>query len=135
MAGAKKNMEKLFTSGDAETVVIGHGGELWEFKVKKLTWSQRNQLLSKSVNYSKGGQAGFDIDSYSRDYLAAALVDAPWGATTHEILVQLDQEFGQKLEAVVIPSPFGSSADQGLEPFANGSGPQSVGVAPDPTTA
>ena len=90
-------------------IKIEETGDQFEVTVKQLSWSRRNQLLSKSLQFTQNGGSKFDGDLYVRECLKAMIVDAPWGRTTEAFLVSIDSRLGTALEAIV-PKAFGDDA-------------------------
>jgi hypothetical protein len=62
--------------------------------VRPLSWSKRNQILSRAMAWDTEGGAKFDGDSYVRESLKEMLVDAPWGKTTELFLLSIDERLG-----------------------------------------
>tara|TARA_R110000824_G_scaffold336271_1_gene522813 strand:+ start:1189 stop:1575 length:387 start_codon:yes stop_codon:yes gene_type:complete len=87
-------------------IKIEETGDEFEVTVKQLSWSRRNQLLSKALQFTQSGGSKFDGDLYVRECLKAMIVDAPWGRTTEALLVSIDSRLGTALEAIV-PKAFG----------------------------
>ena len=88
------------------TVKVDETGDEIELTVKQLSWSKRNQLISKALQFNQAGGSNFDGDLYVRECLKAMIVDAPWGRTTEAFLVSIDSRLGGALEAIV-PKAFG----------------------------
>ena len=99
---------QIAASPEARTVVIEETGDEFEVKIKPLSWSRRNQILSKSLKWSDTGQTNFDGDSYVRACLKEMVVDAPWGSTSEAFLISIDERLGNALETLV-PSAFGTT--------------------------
>ena len=92
-----------------ETIVeIEETGESFPVTIKQLSWSRRNQLISKCLNWSGEGQTSFSGDVYVRECLKEMIVEAPWGKTTEAFLLSIDGRLGAALEALV-PQAFGTS--------------------------
>ena len=96
-------------------IKIEETGDQFEVSVKQLSWSRRNQLLSKALQFTQSGGSNFDCDLYVRECLKAMIVDAPWGRTTEAFLVSIDSRLGGALEAIV-PKAFGD--DNTIDPSA-----------------
>ena len=94
-------------------IKIEETGDQFEVSVKQLSWSRRNQLLSKALQFTQSGGSNFDGDLYVRECLKAMIVDAPWGRTTEAFLVSIDSRLGGALEAIV-PKAFGD--DNTIDP-------------------
>ena len=87
-----------------------------EFKVtvKPLSWSKRNQILSKAMTWTTDGGSRFDGDTYVRECLKEMVLDAPWGKTTELFLMSIDDRLGGVLETIV-PQAFGTEEIGDLE--------------------
>ena len=96
-------------SVEAKTVKIAETGEEFEVKVKNLSWSKKNQIVSKHVKWTSEGISNFDTEGYMRDILKEIIVEAPWGKTTETFLVSIDSRLGTALEKIV-PTAFEDSA-------------------------
>lgn len=88
-----------------ETVKIEGTDEEFTVKVKPLSWSKKNQLVSRYVKWSEDGVSSFDGDGYVRECLKEMIVESPWGKTTETFLISIDNRLGSALEALV-PSAF-----------------------------
>jgi len=88
-----------------ETVKIEGTDEEFKVKVKPLSWSKKNQLVSRYVKWTDEGVSSFDGDGYVRECLREMLVEAPWGKTTETFLISIDNKLGSALEQLV-PSAF-----------------------------
>ena len=88
-----------------ETVKIEGTDEEFTVKVKPLSWSKKNQLVSRYVKWSEEGVSSFNGDGYVRECLKEMLVEAPWGKTSETFLISIDNRLGSALEALV-PSAF-----------------------------
>ena len=88
-----------------ETVKIEGTDEEFTVKVKPLSWSKKNQLVSRYVKWSEEGVSSFNGDGYVRECLKEMLVEAPWGKTSEAFLISIDNRLGSALEQLV-PSAF-----------------------------
>ena len=88
-----------------ETVKIEGTDEEFTVKVKPLSWSKKNQLVSRYVKWSEEGVSSFNGDGYVRECLKEMLVEAPWGKTSETFLISIDNRLGSALEKLV-PSAF-----------------------------
>lgn len=86
-------------------VLFKYKGEEISVRVKPMTWSTKNQILSKSMIYSKEKGVKFNLDFYNKECLVNMITKAPWGETSHLFLSQIDDELGDKLQKL-IPGPF-----------------------------
>lgn len=118
--GAKKKQEfdykSYLVSHEPETRVIKIAGtkDSFEISMKPLSWSKRNQLISKNLNWDNAGNTSFSADGYVRDCLKEMIVEAPWGRTTESILLTFDERIGAALENLV-PKAFGEGTDDTIE--------------------
>ena len=90
-----------------ETVTIEGTGDSFEVTIKPMTWAKRNQLISKHIGWASTGETSFNGDGYVRDCLKEMVVDAPWGKTTENFLMSIDERLGTALETLV-PKAFGT---------------------------
>jgi len=88
-----------------ETVKIEGTDEEFTVKVKPLSWSKKNQLVSRYVKWSEEGVSSFNGDGYVRECLKEIIVEAPWGKTSEAFLISIDNRLGTALEQLV-PSAF-----------------------------
>jgi len=90
-------------SKDVETriLTIPETGDEFEIKLKPMSWSSRNKLVSKCLSWSESGVVEFDGDVYVRGCLREMIAEAPWGATTETFLTSIDTRLGAALEALV----------------------------------
>jgi len=92
-------------SPETRTLTIAETGETFEITVKELAWSKRNQLISKSLQFTSTGSTTFSADVYVRECLKEMIIEAPWGNTTESFLLQIDNRLGSALEELV-PTAF-----------------------------
>ena len=106
------SLEKYQLKGDNKQVpvIIEETGDEFEVTIKQLSWSKRNQLISKCLNWSTNGMTSFDGDLYVRECLKEMIIDAPWGRTTEAFLLSIDERLGTALEGIV-PRAFGTEDD------------------------
>ena len=97
---------------ERRVVNIEATGESFEVGLKALSWSKRNQLISKNMSWDNSGNTSFSADSYVRDCLKEMIVEAPWGRTTESLLLSFDDRLGAALEELV-PKAFGTEDDEG----------------------
>ena len=98
-------------SVERKKIVIEQTGDEFEVSVKTLSWSRRNQLVSRCLAVSNDGLSSFDGDKYIRECLKEIIVEAPWGPTNEAFLVSIDDRLGTALEKIV-PSAFGDKGGQ-----------------------
>jgi len=70
-------------------------------KVKPISWSRKNQILTKCFTYNQDGTIKFNFDRYTKDMLSEMIAEAPWGKTDEVFLNNIKPEFGSKLEKLV----------------------------------
>lgn len=89
---------ELFASIEPRKIEIEFNNKVWIFKVRDITWSEKNQIISQSAGISGGkkGKTTFDINKYNSLYLQKCVVDAPFEMTPTNIL-RLDEKFGDLL--------------------------------------
>ena len=95
------------TGAKKVTLSIDETGDEVELMIKQLSWSKRNQLISKCLTWSDGEQSSFNADIYVRECLKEMILEAPWGRTTEAFLVTIDERLGTALETLV-PKAFGA---------------------------
>ena len=100
-----------------KTVVVEGTEDSFEVTVKQLSWSKRNQLVSKCLQLGSDGTNTFNGDLYIRECLKEMIVDAPWGRTTEALLISIDNRLGSALEQLV-PNAFGGDDTTALGPDA-----------------
>jgi|19_taG_2_1085344.scaffolds.fasta_scaffold01351_2 hypothetical protein len=99
------NKYMVGTNVRTETVKIEGTDEEFTVKVKPLSWSKKNQLVSRYVKWSEEGVSSFNGDGYVRECLKEIIVEAPWGKTSEAFLISIDNRLGTALEQLV-PSAF-----------------------------
>jgi len=95
------DINKYRISSVTETRTLTIDGTSFDVQVKPLSWSMRNQILSKSLKWDSGGSTVFDGDAYVRECLKEIIVEAPWGRTTESFLISIDHRLGGLLETLV----------------------------------
>ena len=97
-----------------KTLEIPGTGDSFEVSVKAVSWSKRNQIISKNLHWDTSGNTSFSADGYVRDCLKEMIVEAPWGRTTEALLLSFDDRLGTALETIV-PKAFGEGMDDTME--------------------
>jgi hypothetical protein len=82
-------------------VVLEIKGTKIPIKVRDLSWSEKNQILSKAFTYMQDGNISFDFDKYNKMVLTKMIVEAPWGKTDMVFLTSLPRASGEMLEKLV----------------------------------
>jgi hypothetical protein len=105
---------------EVKIVTIEETGEEFEVKIRNLSWSKKNQLVSKHVKWTSEGISSFDTEGYMRDVLKEIIVEAPWGKTSETFLVSIDSRLGSALEKIVPIAFEGSSIPEDKKKESNG---------------
>ena len=95
------NVDKYRISSSPEKRTLTIDGTSFDVTIKPLSWSMRNQILSRSLKWDNSGNTNFDGDAYVPECLKEMLIDAPWGRTTETFLVSIDSRLGGLLETLV----------------------------------
>ena len=98
---------------------IGPDKDELAITVQDLSWSRRNQIVSKCVAWDNVGNTNFDGDAYIRQCLKEMIVDAPWGKTTEAFLVRINTELGRALETLV-PSAIETIDEKAVDDLKKG---------------
>ena len=116
-------MEKWRIDQSPKEVHFKYKDEDVVITVRPMTWSKKNQILSKCMGYSSDGKATFDLDLYHKECLGYMVTKAPWGETNRIFLSSIDSDLGVKLQKLV-PNAFevgedtdflGSESENSLE--------------------
>ena len=86
---------------EEKTLTVEETKEEFKVKIRPLSWSRRNQIMSKCITWTQNGQTGFDGDAFVRGCLREMIVEAPWGRTTETFLISIDARLGGALEKLV----------------------------------
>ena len=113
------DFNKYTITSNVETKVLEIDGTSFEVKVKPLSWSIRNQILSRSLKWDNAGSTVFDGDAYVRECLKEIILEAPWGRTTESFLVSIDSRLGGLLETLV-PKAFEEEGGTDVEAIKKG---------------
>tara|TARA_R110002020_G_scaffold423028_3_gene632137 strand:- start:3351 stop:3779 length:429 start_codon:yes stop_codon:yes gene_type:complete len=113
------DFDKYRINNSPVTKTVAVEDEEFEVTVKPLTWSKKNQLLSKCLKWDTNGNTVFDGDAYVRECLKEMLVNAPWGKTTELFLISIDERLGNALEQLV-PAAFGAGVTEDTENLKDG---------------
>ena len=101
------DFNKYKVNATTEVVELEVEGEEFEVTIRPLSWSKKNQYLSKCLKWDGDGNTVFDGDAYVRLALQEMIVAAPWGKTSELFLISIDDRLGSVLEKLV-PQAFGS---------------------------
>lgn len=96
------------------TLLVGPDEDELTITTKDISWSKRNQIMSKCLAWDNAGNTSFDGDAYVRLCLKEIIHEAPWGNTTEAFLIRINDDLGQALEALV-PRAFGEEANLNSE--------------------
>ena len=83
------------------TLLVGPDEDELQITVKDISWSKRNQIMSKCLEWDNAGNTSFDGDAYVRLCLKEIIHEAPWGNTTEAFLIRINDDLGQALEQLV----------------------------------
>ena len=109
----------IFLKDDiTETTLNYHGAEI-KIKTKAITWSKKNQILTRCFSYNQDSSMQFDFDKYMKEVLTEIIVEAPWGPTNQIFLNRIKPDFGSMLEKLV-PKAFEEMSNSDF--FVKGSG-------------
>ena len=97
------SQDHWMTSQEEEEFEIEHKGEKGVFAIKKPTWADKMQAISKATTYTQAGEVRFDMDEYYINLLLKVLKRAPFSVTA-TALRALDPIVGLQLMKRV-PSP------------------------------
>ena len=86
---------------EEKTLTVEETKEEFKVKIRPLSWSRRNQIMSKCITWTQNGQTGVDGDAFVRGCLREIIVEAPWGRTTETFLISIDARLGAALEKLV----------------------------------
>ena len=95
---------ELFADMSHKKIEIVYNDRIWEFKIRDITWSEKNQIISSSTNITgkKGNtKAKFDVNVYNQLYLEKSVVNAPFEMNKMNIL-KLSDRFGDLLIDAVV---------------------------------
>ena len=83
------------------TLLVGPDEDELTITTKDISWSKRNQIMSKCLAWDNAGNTSFDGDAYVRLCLKEIIHEAPWGNTTEAFLIRINDDLGQALEQLV----------------------------------
>lgn len=95
------DVNELFVSTVNKNIDVVYNEKIWKFVVRDLTWSEKNNLISKSARVEKNKSATFDVNKYNQLYLEKAVVESPFEMTKVNIL-KLNDEFGDLLIDAIV---------------------------------
>lgn len=111
-SGFDFNKYKIDNTPYKRTVVVDE--DEFEVTMRPLTWSKKNQFISKCLRWDGDGNTIFDGDLYVREALKEMIIGAPWGKTTELFLISIDSRLGDALEKLV-PNAFGADTSGDVE--------------------
>jgi len=112
------NKYKVSLTTQVRTLTIE--GDEFDVTIKPLSWSKKNQFMSKCLRWDSDGNTIFDGDAYVRLALQEMIVSAPWGKTSELFLISIDERLGSVLEKLV-PQAFGNELGGEVENLKDGS--------------
>jgi len=101
--------EVMLKDEGPKEVILEIKGVKIPLEIRDLSWTEKNQILSKSFTYNSDGSISFDFDKYNKAVLRKIIVKAPWGKTDEVFLASLPRASGEALEKLV-PKAFDDSA-------------------------
>ena len=90
------DINELFVSTTQKNIDIEYNNKIWKFIVRDLTWSEKNDIISKSAEIGKNKRATFNVNTYNLLYLEKSVVESPFEMTRTNIL-KLNDIFGDLL--------------------------------------
>ncbi len=93
--------EVVFQDSGVKELVLEYRNIKIPIKIRDLSWSEKNQILSKCFVYQTDGSISFSYDRYMKEVLTKIVVSAPWGETNNIFLSRLSKDFGSMLEKLV----------------------------------
>lgn len=105
------SLENIFVENEIKEEVLTYEGTELKIKIKPLSWSKKNQILSRCFTYANSGEVQFNYDRYIKEMLSEMIVEAPWGETNHIFLNKIKADFGGMLEKIV-PKAFEEMKDK-----------------------
>ena len=100
------DINTIYIESALKEIKLEYRGEEILIKVKPISWSKKNQILSDC--FALDGMK-FNFDKYIKGMLGEMIAEAPWGETNQVFLNKINPEFGAILEKLV-PKAF----DEGL---------------------
>jgi len=116
------DINDIFLREDITETVLEYRGTEIKIKTKSISWSRKNQILTKCFSYNQDGSMQFDFDKYMKEVLVEIIVEAPWGRTDQIFLNRIKPDFGSMLEKLV-PKAFEEMSSSDF--FVKGSGQSS----------
>lgn len=110
-----EGLDKLFISDGLKDVCLKFEGLEINLKIKEMSWSRKNQIMSQSFEFRADGQnMAFNLDLYNKLCLQEIIKEAPWGETNIIFLSRIKPEFGALL-ITLVPKV----GDEGKNPSTN----------------
>ena len=94
-------LDNVFVKEDVQKVPLEYQGKTIDISIRGISWSKKNQILTKCFTYDQSGQMKFDFDKYMKEMLVEIIVEAPWGKTDQIFLNKIKPDFGTLLEKLV----------------------------------
>jgi hypothetical protein len=98
------DVTELFTNLEHRDIDIEYKDKIWQFTIRDLTWTEKNNIISQSAGISgkKGSsKATFDVNKYNQMYLEKCVVKAPFEINKMNIF-KLNEEFGDLLISTLV---------------------------------
>lgn len=94
-------LDIIFSKSEPREETLTYKGIEFKLKTRELSWSERNQILSKSMVYEKDGVMSLNVDKYMKETLKKIIIEAPWGKTDEIFFTNINPTFGSMLEKLV----------------------------------
>lgn len=102
------SIDILFSSGEEKEIKSQFKGQDVTIKVREISWSEKNKILSKCFTYSQDGSISFAFDVYNKEILKKIVVGISVGESVippteiNDIFFsRISSAFGSILEKLV----------------------------------
>lgn len=95
------DIENIYLDDNLKEIEVEYNNVLIKIKIKNMSWSKKNQILTECFIYNTDGNIKFNFDKYMKRMLQEMIVEAPWGPTNEIFLNRIKPDFGSKLEKLV----------------------------------
>ena len=75
------NLSIIFNSGEEKEVKSQFKGQEVAVKIREISWSEKNKILSKCFAYSQEGNISFAFDTYNKEMLKKIIVSISIGGS------------------------------------------------------
>ena len=102
------DLDVLFTSDSTKSEEFEFKGKKVQIKLREISWTEKNKVLSQCFLYQTDGTIKFDFDKYNREMLKRLIIAVSVGDSSvpanelNEIFfARLNSSFGSMLEKLV----------------------------------